>query len=82
MAAGSARLWGPFSDSTVTQSPWPSWQPTGHGMCWQPTSGWMRWGQGQAERREGDRECPGVLGMGVEFLARTAGCQGKRHTHV
>ena len=51
-AAGSALLWGPFSDSTVTQSPWPSWQPTGHGMCWQPTSGWMRSGAGPG-REEG-----------------------------
>ena len=39
-------------------------------------------GQGQAERREGDRECPGVLGLVVVFLARTAGCLGMRHTHV
>lgn len=39
----------------------------------------MRSRQGQAERREGDRECLGVLEMGVEFLARTPGCQGKRH---
>lgn len=43
------------------------------------TSGWIRSRQGQAERREGDKECLGVLRMGVELLSRIPGCQGKRH---
>lgn len=54
-------------------------KPVGLGMSWQPTSGWVRSRQGQAERREGDGECFRVLGMGVEFLARTPGCQGPGH---
>lgn len=34
------------------------------------------------DRQKEGRSALGVLGMGVEFLARTAGCQGKRGTHM
>lgn len=68
------------SESTVTRSPKASCEA--HGTPDEVAA--YKWvgkiKAGPTERREGDRECLWVLGMGVEFLSRTPECQGNRHT--